>query len=83
MFRHSRMSIIVASLFGAASVGTYVQPAPMVQTVTTAAARKTQRSGAGALSLRTWGYRGPGTTMAQQQRAASKKRNRARNKAHH
>jgi hypothetical protein len=83
MFRRSlgTIALIASSVLGAASVGTLMQPAPMVQNVTTASARKTRRSGTGAPELRAWGYLGPGTTMAQQQRASRKTRNVKRHRA--
>lgn len=72
---------IAAALMGTAGAGAFVQPAPIVQSVPGNAARKTIRSGSSAVQLAAWRYRGPGTTMAQQQRASRKAKNVKRHRA--
>lgn len=82
MFRKS-VALAAAMILGASAASGFAQPAPVV---TVTAPKKAKRGLFGGVLLdpmRTWGYAGPGTTMAQQQRASRKAKNVKRNRAAH
>lgn len=67
---------------GLGAAAGHVQSAPMVAVANTPRnAKKGLFGGVQLMSLNRWSYGGPGTTMAQQQRASKKRRNQARQKA--
>lgn len=71
-----RLALMVALSAGLGVSGGFVQPAPMAQDVSVRATRRTRFEGGPMLApIRPRGYGGPGTTMAQQQRASRKARN--------
>jgi hypothetical protein len=79
MFRRSALALAAAIGIGALVPG-MSQPTPMV---TINAPRRAKRGLFGGIQLApqtNWTYRGPGTTMAQQQRASRKARNVKRHK---
>lgn len=63
-------------------VGGMAQPAPTVQMNMRHRGQKKFFGGYTIDPNFRWNYGGPGTTMAQQKRASTKKRNQARHKAH-
>ena len=75
------MAATLASCFGTAPV-TASQPTMISASPRVAAASTRSLVGAGR-TLSLYGRRGAGITMAQQQRAATKKRGVARNRRHH
>lgn len=81
MFRKS-VALAVAMVLGTGAASGFAQPAPVV---TINAPRKAKRGLFGGLQFvapMTYGHKGAGITMAQQQRASKRARNVKRHRAH-
>lgn len=82
MFRRPASLLAVAAALGALSLAPGMsQPAPIVTMNSPRQAKRGLFGGVGLAPSTQWGYGGPGTTMAQQKRAAKKRRNVKRHKA--
>lgn len=83
MFSRNRLAYVaLAGLLFSTSTSGFTQPAPIVQINAPRKAERGLFGGYHGYSPMRYGTRGAGITMAQQQRAAKKRRNVARHKAH-
>lgn len=73
--------MVAALSLAVGSVGGFTQPAPTVQVNAPRRAKKGLFGGYAMQPETRWGYRVPGTTMAQQQRASKKAKNVKRHRA--